>query len=262
MDLVKTLRRRIGAGHTALGTFVVELRTPTVARFLQQGGFDFMLIDTEHGQFDASEVSAHIRAGKRWGVCPLVRVSGPERGEIMRALDDGAEGIMVPMCDSADDAERAVEFSKYPPLGQRGAHFARPHTEFAPPDDLGAYMEEANGELLTIVQIETSAAVERVDEIAAVAGVDMLYMGPGDLSVALGVPGQVTHPQVLAAAAEIGKACQKHGKIAGSHFTHPEALPELHKRGVRFVGFGAVVRMVQQSVIDAGAAARQVLESS
>ena len=90
----------------------------------------------------------------------------------------------------------------------------------------------------------------------------MLYMGPGDLSVALGVPGQVTHPQVLAAAAEIGKACQKHGKIAGSHFTHAEALSELHKRGVRFVGFGAVVRMVQQSVINAGAAARQVLESS
>jgi 2-dehydro-3-deoxyglucarate aldolase/4-hydroxy-2-oxoheptanedioate aldolase len=142
---------------------VVELRTPTVARFLQQGGFDIMLIDTEHGQFDPSEVSAQICAGKRWGVCPLVRVSGPERGEIMRALDDGADGIMVPMCDSADDAERVVEFSKYPPIGQRGAHFARPHTEFSPPDDLGAYMEGENRELLTIVQIETSAAVERVD---------------------------------------------------------------------------------------------------
>ena len=259
MDLVKSLRQRLGAGHTALGTFVVELRTPAVARFLQQGGFDFMLIDTEHGQFDAAEISEHIRAGKRWGVCPLVRVSGPERGEVMRALDGGAEGIMVPMCQSVEDAERAVEYSKYPPVGQRGAHFVRPHTEFAPPANLGDYMEEANRELLTIVQIETAAAVERVDEIAAVEGIDMLYMGPGDLSVAFGVPGQVTHPEVMAAAAEMGKACQRHGKIAGSHFTHPDALPELHSRGVRFVGFGAVVRMVQQSVIDAGAAVRQKL---
>ena len=262
MELVKNLRHRMAAGHTALGTFVVELRTPAVARFLQQGDFDFMLIDTEHGQFDPGQVGAHINAGKRWGVCPLVRVSAPDRGEIMRALDGGAEGIMVPMCQSLEDAHRAVEFSKYPPVGQRGAHFVRPHTEFAPPADLGEYMERSNSELLTIVQIETSAAVERVDEIAAVDGIDMLYMGPGDLSVALGVPGQVMHPKVLAAAAEIGRACERHGKIAGSHFTHPDALPELHGRGIRFVGFGAVVRMVQQSVVEAGAAARLALASA
>ena len=103
MELVKKLRQRMAAGHTALGTFVVELRTPAVARFLQQGDFDFMLIDTEHGQFDAGEVGAHINAGKRWGVCPLVRVSAPDRGEIMRALDGGAEGVMVPMCQSLED---------------------------------------------------------------------------------------------------------------------------------------------------------------
>ena len=121
-------------------------------------------------------------------------------------------------------------------------------------------MDQANRQLLTIIQIETSAAVEQVDEIAAIEGVDMLYLGPGDLSVALGIPGQVMHAKVLAAAAAIGKACQRQGKIAGSHFTHPDVLPELRSLGMQFVGYGAVVRMVQQSVVDAGAAARQALD--
>ena len=93
MQLAKALRARIEGGVFALGTFVVELRTPALARFLQQATFDFMLVDNEHGYWNPLDIAQHIDAGKRWGICPLVRVAGPERGEIMRALDAGAEGV-------------------------------------------------------------------------------------------------------------------------------------------------------------------------
>ncbi len=260
MELAAAVRRRIADGHFAMGTFVVELRTPAVARFLEQAQYDFMLIDTEHGYWNPLDIAQHIDAGKRWGVCPLVRVSGPDRGEIMRALDAGAEGVMVPMAKTLADVEKAVEYSKYPPLGQRGAHFARPHTHFAPPSDLGAYMQQVNEAMLTIVQIETLEAVEQVDEIAAMPGVDVLYLGPGDLSIALGVPGQVDHPLILEAAERIVAACRMHGKIAGSHFVSTSMLEKVYARGMQMGGFGAAVRMLQFGISGMGKQARAVLK--
>ncbi len=260
MRLAAAVRQRIKEGHFAMGTFVVELRTPALARFLQQAHFDFMLVDNEHGYWNPLDIAQQIDAGKRWGVCPLVRVSGPDRGEIMRALDAGAEGVMVPMANTVADVERAVEYSKYPPLGQRGAHFARPHNEFAAPEDLVEYMREANENLLTIVQIETQKAVDCLDELAAVPGVDMLYMGPGDLSIALGVPGQVEHPRILAVAERLVEACRTHGKIAGSHFVGTSMLEKLHQCGMQFGGFGAAVRMLQFGIGEMADRARAVLK--
>ncbi|MFT5375309.1 MAG: 2-keto-3-deoxy-L-rhamnonate aldolase RhmA [Candidatus Latescibacterota bacterium] len=260
MQLAEALRHRVNSGEFVMGTFVGELRTPALARILQQATFDFMLVDNEHGNWNPQDIAQHIDAGKRWGICPLVRVSGPERGEIMRALDAGAEGIMVPMAKTLADVERAVEFSKYPPLGQRGAHFARPHNEFTPPKDIGAYMRAANEQLLTIVQIETEAAVERLDEFAATPGVDVLYLGPGDLSVALGVPGQVDHPRVMEVAERIVAVCRQHGKIAASHFVSVEMLGELRRRGIQLGAFGAAVRMLQYGIGELGSQARDLLK--
>lgn len=260
MQLAERLRARMAGGEVALGTFVVELRTPAVARILEQGGFDFMLIDTEHGCFDPATVAQHIQAGKQRSVCPLVRVPGPEPAEIKRVLDAGAEGIMVPMCQSLEEVQLAVQSSKYPPVGRRGAHFTRPHTEYSNPPDMGAYMEQANRNLLTIIQIETLPAVGLIDEIAAMPGVDMLYLGPGDLSIAMERPGEIAHPDIIAVVEQVGAACRQHGKIAGCHFGNPEVLPEYKRLGVRFVGYGAAVRMLQAGVAQMGAGALQALD--
>lgn len=253
------MRQKLQAGKRAMGSFVCELRSPAVAGLLAREGFDFILVDTEHGIFDPREVEAHIAAARAAGLCSLVRVSTTDRAEIMRVLDAGAEGIMVPMVRSLDDARRAVAHSKYPPLGQRGAHFARPHNDFSPPTDTAAYMAEANKSLLTVLQIETLEAAEIVDELAALDGVDMLYIGPGDLSIALGHPGQVNHPDVLAVVERMVQACRAHGKLAGSHFNDTAHLPALAERGVQVYGFGAVVRMLAVGVADQAAAARQAL---
>ena len=259
MEAAKKLRQRIGQGHFAMGTFVVELRTPAVVRFLAQSDFDFMLVDNEHGYWNPLDIAQQIDAAKRWGICSLVRVSSADRGEIMRALDAGAEGVMVPMVRTMEDVERIVEYSKYPPLGQRGAHFARPHSGFTPPEDARCYMEDANEQLLTIVQIETQEAVDRIDEIAAVPGVDVLYLGPGDLSVAIGIPGQVEDPRVIEVAERIVRACEQHGKIAGSHFVNASMLEKVHACGMQLGGFGAAVRMLQFGIEEMAQRARSVL---
>ena len=259
MKGARAMRRRLDEGKRAMGSFVCELRSPAVAGFLAREGFDFLLVDTEHGIFDPREVEAHIAAARNAGLCPLVRVSTADRAEVMRALDAGAEGIMVPMVRSLDDAREAVAHSKYPPLGQRGAHFARPHVDFSPPADAGAYMDEANRALLTVLQIETLEAAEIVDELAALEGVDMLYIGPGDLSIALGHPGQVDHPEVLEVVGRMVRACREHGKLAGSHFNDTAHLAALAELGVQVYGFGAVVRMLAAGVAGQAAAARQAL---
>jgi 2-keto-3-deoxy-L-rhamnonate aldolase RhmA len=259
MELVTRMRHRMQQGEAILGTFVVELHTAALPRLLQQNRFDFMVIDTEHGCFDPAAVARLIDAGKRWRLCPLVRVPGPERAEIKRVLDAGAEGVMVPMCETVDEVVEAVSSSKYPPLGRRGAHFTRPHTNFDTPGDMGAYMAAANSSLLTIIQIETPGAAQQLDAIAALPGVDMLYLGPGDLSIALGYPGQITHPEVMAVVGRLTAACRKHGKLAGCHFADPAVLPQLRAAGVSFVGYGAEIRMLQAGIKQMGEAARRAL---
>ncbi len=259
MELVNRLRQRMRGGEVVLGTFVVELAGMAVPRVLQQGGFDFMVIDTEHGIFDPAAVAALIAAGKHRQVCPLVRVPGPERAEIKRVLDAGAAGVMVPMCENLEQVADAVASSKYPPLGKRGAHFTRPHTDFETPKDMGAYMAAANSALLTIIQIETPGAAAQLEQIATLPGVDMLYLGPGDLSIALGHPGRVTHPEVMAVTERLAAACRRQGKIAGCHCTDPAVLPELRRLGVTFVGYGAEIRMFQAGVQQMGQAAHRAL---
>jgi 2-keto-3-deoxy-L-rhamnonate aldolase RhmA len=204
-------------------------------------------------------VAGLIQAGKQAGICPLVRVPGPEQAEIKRALDAGAEGVMVPMCRTLAEVRQAVASSKYPPLGGRGAHFARPHTDFVAPADAAAFMDSANRSLLTIVQVETGEAAGIVEQIAAVPGVDMLYIGPGDLSIALGHAGDITHPEVMEVVDRTCRACATHGKIAGCHFATAQVLPDLRARGVRFVGYGAEIRMLRDGVERAGRAALEVL---
>ena len=260
MELAGQLRQRLAAGHTALGSFVGEFRTPAIATLMGQVDLDFLLVDTEHGSLNPEDVAGHIVAAKSAGLTPWVRVSTVDRTEITRVLDAGAEGIMVPMVRSVEDARKAVAVSKYPPRGQRGAHFLRPHNNYQPPTDIGAYMNQANARLFTILQVETLEAAAQVDELAAVEGVDMLYIGPGDLSIAMGYPGQVGHPQVLEVVERMAQSCMAHGKFAGSHCNDPAMVAELVGRGIQVIGLGAVLRMLQVGMELVTAQARQGLK--
>lgn len=228
-----------------LGTFLTELRAPGAAAALRHAGFEFFLLDTEHGYYSPHDVTELMLTGKRHGICPFVRVSAPTHGEITHALDAGAEGILIPMVRSLDEVGRAVAQSKYVPLGVRGVHFLRPHTGFDPPADAQAFMDQANRTLITAVQIETPEAVDLIPDIAAVDGVDMLYLGPGDLSVAMGLGLAADHPRVLAVADRIVEACAQHGKMAAGHVGSPEHALKYIEKGMNVIGYGAALRLLR-----------------
>jgi len=242
MELAADLRRRIADGQTVFGTFIVEMKTPATAQILKQSGFDFCVVDTEHGAYCTDEVRRLIDAAKHAGICPMVRVSLVDPAMMGRALDAGAEGIVVPMCRSMEDIRTAVVRTKYPPLGRRGLHLLRPHTDFNPPADAPEFCRQANDKLILAIQIETVAAAALIDEIAATEGVDMLYVGPGDLSAEMGHFKQLTHPDVRDIVARVGRACQEHNKLAGSH-GRLEDVSELARMGIRAIGYGAALRL-------------------
>jgi 2-keto-3-deoxy-L-rhamnonate aldolase RhmA len=261
MRLAEDLRGRVAAGQTVLGTFIVEMKTPATVQILQKSGFDFCIVDTEHGCYSADEVRHLIAAAKHAGICPFVRVSLEDPAMIARALDAGAEGIMVPMCRSMEDVSASVMRAKYPPMGKRGLHLLRPHVDFNPPDDAAAFCRQANANLILAIQIETTAAAGLVDEIAATEGVDMLYVGPGDLGAEMGHFETFTHPEVRAVAADVGRACREHGKMAGSHCGLDD-VSDLTEMGIRAIGYGAALRMFWQGAEAFVKSARERIKSN
>lgn len=219
-----------------LGTFLVEFSEPATVHVLADAGFDFALVDCEHGNHDPRAVEALVEAGLHAGTCVLVRPPTADRDLITRILDAGAGGVLVPAVDSMEQVHQAVRVTKYRPIGRRGVHLLRGHTRHRPVD-APAFLAEANRDLLTLIQIELAGALSIVDQIAATEGVDGLYVGPGDLSVDLGVPGQWKAPVVQAALAQVAAACRKHGKIMGCHADRVEDMPGLRELGVQMFGY-------------------------
>ena len=238
MQLITKLRQRLGAGDPVWGAFMHELRSPGAVHMLAQSGFDYIIIDGEHGTHDLSTIRHMIESAHAAGICPLVRSPGLDRGFIHQVLDAGGEGIVFPQLRTAEEARQAVQFSKYAPMGSRGVHTKRPHTNFKAPD-WRTFFDEANRNLLTAIQIETRGAVDEVDEIAALEGVDCLYLGPSDLSTELGCPGQFDDPGVVRAIREVAEAAQRHGKIAAFQMGKPEQADQLMKIGYRALSCGS-----------------------
>lgn len=250
MELVKQMRERIAKDQAVFGTFLSEFRASGAVTALKNGGLDFFMIDLEHGVYNPTDVAGLINDGKRMGMCPIVRIPLSSPGMYFWVLDAGAEGILIPQARTMDDVRQAVSLTKYPPMGLRGAHGNRPHANFMPPGDPRAYMDQANKQVATLIQIETAEAAELADEIAATEGVDGLYIGPSDLSISLGHAGNCDHEDMTEVMVDVGAACKKHGKIAGYHFRKPEHLPELMERGFRFLGYSCAMALFKQGVAD------------
>lgn len=181
-------RRSLSARERLVGNWI-SLAHPAIAEISADLGFDFVVIDTEHTSIAVDELEGMIRAADRGGdgPAPLVRIPGIDAGRIKRVLDMGAAGLMIPMVESADEAERAVEATRYPPEGRRGAAPARASDYGV---SFGEYFEGANDGIVTVVQIESAAGVEIVEGIVAVDGVDAVQIGQGDLSASLGAFGE------------------------------------------------------------------------
>lgn len=234
--LNKTLRKRIKAGELTLGSWIT-IGHPNVAEILANAGFDWLVIDIEHNPIDISMVQNLITTIQSKGVAAFVRVSKNEEVVIKHVLDAGADGIIVPMICSKEDAKQAVEYAKYPPLGKRGVGLARAQqygTVFE------TYKKWVAEDLVVIAQIEHIDGINNLEEIISVPGIDGTIIGPYDLSGSMGMPGEFERPVVKEALAKYIDICKTYNFPMGFHVVNadPAKIQEKIDEGYRFIAYG------------------------
>jgi 2-keto-3-deoxy-L-rhamnonate aldolase RhmA len=229
---INVTRQRLNAGQMALGFGVHHLRSVAAPMLAAATGHDWMFIDGEHGAFTIQETTQLCIAALPTGVTPIVRVCAGALDEATRALDNGALGIVVPHVDTAADAKRIADAFHYPPMGHRSWGGPPAVYGYQPPATAEA-QAAINQEILTIVMLESAEAVRNADAIAAVTGVDVLFIGTSDLTAELGISGQMGHKKVIDAYQVVGDACRKHGKTLGMGGVYDE------ENASRYVAMGA-----------------------
>lgn len=228
------IKQILGEGKSVIGTMVVEFRQPSVAQLLANAGFDFFMIDNEHGPFTIETIADLCRTAVLLGVTPIVRVPELTYAHIAQSLDAGAQGIMAPRISTPDQVREVVQMMKYPPMGIRGNALGRGFTQFKG-GSVPEVMAVVNQETMLFVQVEMQGAVENIEEIVSVPGVDVALIGPNDLSIALGVAGQQNHPTVQAAIQKTIEACQRHGVYPAIHMNDLSLAVHWAKQGMRLV---------------------------
>jgi len=224
------LRTRIRNGETLLGAFVM-ISSPAVVEMLGYAGFDFAIIDSEHGASSLEAIENQIRAAEASGISPLVRTVGMTAGEILRVLDAGAEGIVVPHVKTRADASAIVAASHYPPRGIRGmATTARAGRHGMV--SVAEHIANAAERTLVIPQIEDAEALPNVKAIADVDGVDALFIGPADLSMSLGHPGNPGHPDVVSAIDGVVRDIRSAGRRPMIFTKSKEEVISMRSRGI------------------------------
>jgi 2-keto-3-deoxy-L-rhamnonate aldolase RhmA len=230
------IRRRIQGGETLFGTFL-GLGSPTAAELAARAGFDWVIIDLEHGIGTETDLLASLHAVATTSATPLVRPQSGERLRIGRALDLGAHGVMIPRIDVPDQAREAVSFMRFPPDGARGLALSTRGAGLGERDH--SEVRGVNQQIVGIIQIESRSAVQHAAAIAAIDGVDVLFVGPADLSHSLGVPGKFDDPSYLTALEQVVAAADAEGKASGILLRNAAALGRHLDLGFRFVGIGS-----------------------
>lgn len=237
-----SLKQRLAAGELTVGSWIT-LAHPAIAEIMARAGFDWLVADMEHSAIDMAGLQELIRTIGLAGTPPLVRLTSNDPALIKRAMDAGAHGIVVPMVESRADAEAAVAATYYPPRGRRGVGLARAQGYGA---SFPAYREWLEREAVVIIQIEHIGAVEDIDAILAVEGVDGFIVGPYDLSASMGMPGLLDHPDVEAAIARVREAGARAGKPGGLHVVEPDRTQIAVRiaEGFRFLAYSLDIRIL------------------
>lgn len=212
--MINSIKSKMENGKKVLGTFL-ELGSELAIECLGYTGLDFFIIDQEHGPFDIGETVGFLRAAELTNITPLVRVKDISRPSILKNLDIGAKGLIVPNVETVEEVKMLIEWAKYYPVGKRGYFMARPsgygNKEYA--KDMNNYFEVSNNETLLIPQCETIGVLNNIEEITALEGVDGIFIGPFDLSIAMGIPAQFSDPKYTNALDRVLKACKNNNKF-------------------------------------------------
>ena len=232
-DALQRLKVKLRAGETSYGV-ILQLACPTVAALLAAQGFDWVWVDTEHGAISVETAQLMIQASQGTDAVPLVRIAENLPWLAKAHLDAGAMGIITPMVNSAKEAYQAVAAVRYPPHGVRGFGPAMAPARWGA-KGAGAYAKVADNEILAIAQIEHIAAVDAIDEIVSVPGLDLVFVGMYDLSASMGLLGQVDHPSVVSAARRVLVAAQRAGVAAGVIALEQETIRRRREEGFQFI---------------------------
>ena len=241
-----------------VGNFIVEFATPGIGHILKAAGLDFAFFDMEHSGFSYETLKSAVRYFEAAGVPLIVRVPSLENDMLARACDMGAEGLIAPMISTAAQAQAMVDSVKYLPAGKRGVGLQMAHDNYrAAP--VAEALSHANARTTIFCLIETADGAKNVDAIAAIEGVDGLWVGHFDLSVSLGIPGEFTHPKFTKAMDRIIKAAKKHGKVLGRLVANTDQGISFHKQGFDFICYSGDIWVLRDGL---AAAAKTIREGA
>jgi 2-dehydro-3-deoxyglucarate aldolase len=245
--LAERIKDKLRGGEPVLGSWM-SMAHVSIAEILASAGYEFVVVETEHTAIDNSEVLRLLIAIEHAGAVPLVRLAWNDPIQCKAVMDSGAAGVLVPMVNTREDAELAVKAIKYPPLGFRGVGLARAQGYG---QGFADYVRDANDQSLLIVQIEHKDAVRNIDEILSVPGIDGTFIGPYDLSMSMGLPGQLDHPDIVAARKRVLESAKARGLSPGIHLVHPdraaEQIGDAIAEGYRFIALGTDILFLGDS---------------
>jgi 2-keto-3-deoxy-L-rhamnonate aldolase RhmA len=241
------VKSKLASGGRAYGAMVFEFFSPGIPQICRNAGADFVLYDMEHTGLSFETLKMQFALCRGLDVVPMVRVPRGEYHFIARALDVGAMGVMVPMVGTAEEAAHIVSCTRYPPDGRRGAAFGFAHDDFEG-GDVASKIAAIHERTMVIPQIETAQGLANVEAIAAVPGVDMLWLGHFDLTNFLGIPGQFKNPKYLDGVKRIVAACESNGKTAAFLATDDEWAREYKPYGFRCYAYGVDQLMLQSAL--------------
>lgn len=241
------VKAKIARGERAFGAMVFELFSPGLPQICKNAGAEFILYDMEHTGLGFETLKTQFALCRGLGIVPMVRVPRGEYHFIARALDVGALGVMVPMVGTAEEAAHIVSCTRYPPLGRRGAAFGFAHDDYQG-GDVAQKIAALHARTMVIPQIETDEGLRNVEAIAAVDGVDALWVGHFDLTNFMGIPGQFQHPDYLAGIARVVTACESHGKTVAFLATDDAWARDYAAKGFRLMAYGIDQAMLQNAL--------------
>ena len=239
------VKRKLGQNELVVGSWMA-MSHPWVADIMGQCGFEFLVVELEHSTIELESLSALFAIIELHGAVPLARLSSNDPVQAKRVLEAGAYGLIFPMVNTAEEARRAVDAVKYPPLGKRGFGLGRAQDFGFGSDD---YFRKANDETMVILQIEHIEGVRNIEAILDVEGIDGIFIGPYDLSGSLGIPGKLNDPKVVKARTRALRAARDRGIAPGMHIVHPDAalFRQAVDEGFVFLAYGGDILYLGES---------------
>jgi len=246
------LKAKLKNGESVLGTFIC-INSPAIVEIFGYAGFDFVIIDMEHGPFNFETVENMIRAAEASGITPIVRTSSSEETYILRALECGAAGVQVPHVDDAETAKQVIEAAMYYPRGLRGVSPYTKAAQYAAVDPK-THMDTSNAEVMTIIHIESHRGINNLQAILDAAPVDVVFLGPYDLSQSLGIPGMVDDPKVTENIVRGVKICREKGVATGTFVENPDKAKKWMSLGIQYIAYSVDIGIFMR-------AAKQIIQN-